>query len=251
MMLRRLLIAALLIVSSAAVAADVVKDPAPVRLEGLDPANYMQRRNRTPELSVELRALPVDTLLRLLRDDGAVAWPADETYPALKPAEREAWRAKERRAVKHGVLAILARSDDARVEAALVKATDDVDLKVAASAAERLGLRPGREALLAGIATDARRALDVRAGACAGLGAQRSVAAVDALVAVLASADLELQRSALIALENAGSRWAFEASGDVAAGAALRAHAVFALDALKLDGEAGALTARTASRLKG
>lgn len=238
MMLRRLL-AAVVLVGASAAAADVDVDT--VRLQGLDPAQYLQRRNRTPELSGELAALPTETLLRILKDDVAVAWAADDAYGAMKPAERAAWRQKERRAVKQGALAVLSKRDDAGLAEAFVAVLDDVDVKVAASAAERLGARPDREPLLASIALDEARPLDVRAGACAGLSAQRSGKAVSALIAVVAhAADDALKLSALTALEQATSRWAFEARGDVATGAALRTQAVETLRALALEGAVAA-----------
>lgn len=240
MILRRLLVAVVLVGATGAVAAtDVVV--APLQLRGLDPAQYLQRRNRTPELSGELAALPTETLLKILKDDVAVAWAADDAYGAMKPAERAAWRQKERRALKQGALAVLAKRDDAGLADAFVAVLDDIDVKVAAAAAERLGARPGREALLAGIALDEARPIDVRAAACAGLGAQRSDQAVAALVDVVAGTGGDaLRLSALTALEQATSRWAFEARGDVATGAALRARAVTALQALALEGEVAA-----------
>ncbi len=236
MMLRRLLAAVVLVGATGAAAVDV----APLRLQGLEPAQYLQRRNRTPELSGELSALPTETLLGILKDDVAVAWADDDAYGAMKPAERASWRQKERRALKQGALAVLVKRDDARIGPAFVAALDDADLKVAAAAAERLGARPGQEEQLATIALDDKRPPDVRAGACAGLGAQRSEKAVTALIDVVAAADDDLKRSALAALEQATSRWAFEARGDVAAGAALRARAVQGLQALALDGAVAA-----------
>lgn len=236
-MLRRLLAAVVLVGATGATAVDV----APLRLRGLEPGQYLQRRNRTPELSREIGALPTETLLGILKDDVPIAWADDDAYGAMKPAERASWRQKERRALKQGALAVLAARDDARVAPAFVAALDDVDVTVAAAAAERLGARPGREGQLAAIALDVGRPLDVRAGACAGLGAQRSGAAVDSLVAVVADGrDAALGLSALAALEQATSRWAFEARGDVDTGAALRARAVGALSQLALDGEVAA-----------
>lgn len=241
MILRRLLAVVVLVGATGTAAVTDVVDVAPLRLQGLDPAQYLQRRHRTPELSGELRALPTETLLAILKDDVAIAWAEDDAYGVMKPAERVTWRAKERRALKQGALAVLVKRDgDVNVDA-FVAVLDDVDVKVGAAAAERLGAKPGRETLLAAIAGDATRSLEVRAGACAGLGAQRSARAVDALVAVVAfSADDALKLSALTALEQATSRWAFEARGDVATGAALRARAVLALQAVSLDGAVAA-----------
>jgi hypothetical protein len=238
MILRRLLAVVVLVGATGAAAVTDVVDVAPLRLQGLDPGQYLQRRHRTPELSAELRALPTETLLAILKDEVAIAWADEDAYGAMKPAERATWRAKERRALKQGALAVLQARDDAGIADAFLAVLDDVDLKVAAAAAERLGAKPGREALLARIAGDTARALEVRAGACAGLGAQRSKPAVDALVAVVAGAgDEALALSALTALEQATSRWAFEARGDVATGAALRARAADALEGLALRGE--------------
>ena len=235
MMLRRLL-TAVVVVLIGATAAAAAPDAAPLRLRGLDPAQYLQRRNRTPELSGELGTLPTSTLLQILKDDVDIAWAAENAYGAMKPAERAAWREKERRALKHGALVVLAKRDDAGLTEAFVPVLDDVDVKVAAVAAERLGARPGGEVILAAVARDAARPLEVRAGACAGLGAKRSDAAVDALVTIVAdTATTELKLSALTALEQATSRWAFEARGDAATGAALRRRAIKALRALDLD----------------
>jgi len=232
MLIRCLLGVVMLIGASAAAAVDVT----PMRLHGLDPAQYLQRRNRTPELSGELGALPTATLLGILNDDVAIAWPADDAYGTMKPAERALWRQKERRALKQGALAVLAKRDDVRIADAFAILLDDLDVEVAASAAERLGPRPGQEVMLAAVARDTGRPLEVRAGACAGLGAQRSSAAVDALVGIVASAAApEVKLSALTALEQATSRWAFEARGDVATGAALRSRAIKALLPLDLE----------------
>jgi hypothetical protein len=175
-------------------------------------------------------------LLQVLKDEIDVAWAADDAYGSMKPGERALWRQKERRALKQAALAVLAKRDDAALAEAFVAVLDDVDVKVAAAAAERLGARSGREAMLAAVARDAARPLEVRAGACAGLGAQRSDAAVQALIAIVANAaPTELKLSALTALEQATSRWAFEARGDVSTGAALRTRAITALLPLDLE----------------
>lgn len=206
-----------------------------VRLDGLDPTTYVQRRNRTPELSGELARLPQETLLAIARGDDLIDWPAEKAYGGMSMAARAAARSMERRAVLQGVVVVLAGNPDPLVTAAMVKLLDDVDPAVAGAAAWRLGSRPQQEPLLLAIAADDARRFEVRAGACAGLGAQRSEAAVDALVAVVASkGDDALKSSALVALENATSRWAFEARGESDVGEALRARAVRSLSLLSL-----------------
>jgi len=239
------LVAALL---SASVAA-----AAPVSLTGLDPQAYMQRRNRAPDVSSELAALPIDDVLRVLSDDSAVLWSKDDAYPAgLKAEERQARRQRERLAVKQGALVVLAKSADARAEGAIVAALDDVDDAVAASAAERLGQKRGARALevLTATVNSERRSLGVRAGACAGLARLRtSEAQVVLLDIVSGQAPDALKGHAIEAIETLGSRWAFEAIKQVAVGETLRAQAAQTLSAIALDGDVAVRRDRAVKRL--
>jgi hypothetical protein len=223
------------VVSLVVCAPGVAATSARVQLHGLDPAVYAQRRNRTPDLSGELARLPAETLLAIAHGEDVIDWPSDDAYGEMSTSARAAARNQERRAVLQGVLVVFARDPDPRFTAVMTHLLDDVDPAVAGAAALRLGSRPHQEPLLLTLAADDTRRFEVRAGACAGLGAQRSEAAVDALVAVVASkADDALKVSALVALEQATSRWAFEARGEPAVGEALRARAVKSLAPLSL-----------------
>jgi hypothetical protein len=247
---RRLLGAAVIAVvvgvSGAASASPAASEQ--IVLKGLDPQAYMQRRHRQPDVSQELQALPMATVLRVLRDDDAVAFaPADAYATGLKPGVTDAMRVRERQAVKQGALLVLSRSTDPRnaaaIAAAITAAVDDQDPAVAATAAERLGdLRPGPAiSVLKSVVVDHDRAVAVRAGACAGLGRARSAEALDILLAVVEGDDDDVVKgAALQAIALLGSRWAWEARHDVDTGAALRARAVQRLSALPLKGDVDA-----------
>ena len=225
-----------------------------VVLKGLDPHAYMQRRHRQPDVSQELQALPMATVLRVLRDDDAVAFaPSDAYATGLKPGVKDAMRIRERQAVKQGALLVLSRSTDPRVAAAIAAAVDDEDPAVAATAAERLGdLRPDPAiSVLKSVVADHDRAVAVRAGACAGLGRARSAEALDVLLAVVEGDDNEVVKgAALQAIALLGSRWAWEARHDVATGAALRTRAVQRLSALPLKGDVDAKRTAVVQQLR-
>ena len=225
-----------------------------VVLKGLDPQAYMQRRHRQPDVSQELQALPMATVLRVLRDDDAVAFaPSDAYATGLKPGVKDAMRIRERQAVKQGALLVLSRSTDPRVAAAIAAAVDDQDPAVAATAAERLGdLRPGPAiSVLKSVVADHDRAVAVRAGACAGLGRARSAEALDVLLAVVDDDDDDdVKGAALQAIALLGSRWAWEARHDVATGAALRTLAVQRLSALPLKGDVDAKRTAVVQQLR-
>jgi hypothetical protein len=237
---RSVIVSCVVVIGVVAGANDARAAPAKVTLAGLDPAAYLQRRNRTPELSRELSRLPHETLLAIARGDDVVVWPRDDAYGDMQASARAAARATERRALLQGVLAVMARQDDERFATAMIALLDDADPAVAGSAAERLGALPHQEPLLTAIALDDERRLQVRTGACAGLGAQRSDAAVSALIAVVGGkGDDALKISALTAIEFATSRWAFEARGDQATGERLRGRAATALSQLVLSEQVG------------
>lgn len=229
-----------------------------VVLKGLDPHAYMQRRHRQPDVSQELQALPMATVLRVLRDDDAVAFaPSDAYATGLKPGVKDAMRIRERQAVKQGALLVLSRSTDPRVAAAIAAAVDDEDPAVAAIAAERLGdLRPDPAiSVLKSVVADHDRAVAVRAGACAGLGRARSAEALDVLLAVVEGDDNDdndevVKGAALQAIALLGSRWAWEARHDVATGAALRTRAVQRLSALPLKGDVDAKRTAVVQQLR-
>jgi hypothetical protein len=229
-----------------------------VVLKGLDPHAYMQRRHRQPDVSQELQALPMATVLRVLRDDDAVAFaPSDAYATGLKPGVKDAMRIRERQAVKQGALLVLSRSTDPRVAAAIAAAVDDEDPAVAAIAAERLGdLRPDPAiSVLKSVVADHDRAVAVRAGACAGLGRARSAEALDVLLAVVDDDDDDdndevVKGAALQAIALLGSRWAWEARHDVATGAALRTRAVQRLSALPLKGDVDAKRTAVVQQLR-
>lgn len=214
----------------------------PIALSGLKPAAYLQRRNHRPEVSAEIRALPVEARLRLLTSDDAWVTFDDERTARLKPAEVQVLRQQERYAVKAGAMLALVKEADPRVTPAIRAMLNDVDDSLVQIAAERLGERRDDATIVATLQTlalNSARSVDVRSGAVAGLGRQRTSEALRALLTI-ASSSTELQVSALVAIDNLGSRWAFEARGDVEAGKVLRAEAVQALSALSFKGDAEA-----------
>jgi HEAT repeat protein len=224
-------------VSTAALASS-----APIALTGLKPATYLQRRNHRPDVTAEVRALPVDARLQLLNREGSWVTVDDARTAGLKPAALQQLRQQERYAVKAGAMLALAKEADPRITPAIRALLTDVDDSLAQIAAERLGERHDDATIVAtlqALARNTSRSLDVRSGAIAGLGRQRTSEALSALIA-LVSSSTELQVAALIAINNLGSRWAFEARGDIEGGKALRAQAVAALSALSLKGDAEA-----------
>lgn len=227
----------------------------PIALTGLKPATYLLRRNQRPDVVDEIRALPVEARLRLLTSEGSWLVVNDERTAALKPAVLDQLRQQERYAVKAGAMLALVKESDPRVTPAIRALLNDRDEQLAQIAAERLGERRDDDTVvstLQALAAEQARSVDVRSGALAGLGRQRTAPALQALLAVVADADAPpaLQLAGLVAIEHLGSRWAFEARGDVATGAALRAQAVQALAALSLKGEAEARRVVVIARLR-
>lgn len=244
-----LLAAAFAVLSSTVAAAEPL-----IELKGLQPLQYLQRRDRQPDVSGELSTMSVDERLRAATDDDAVAFAADSAYPAaLKDEQRLNIRRRERQAVKLGALVALVDVDDPRVDAAFVAALDDLDPVVAQRAAERFGDRSSALVVptLAKLAASSERSIDVRSGAVAGLGRHRDRAALTALLSVLKTTTApELQTAGLHAVELLGSRWAFQARHEEALGATLRAMAVTSLSAMKFSGEAEARRQLVVSRLR-
>ena len=246
-----LLVAAFVAVSStSAVSASAAPS---IALKGLQPATYLQRRDRQPDLSAELATLSVDDRLRAATDDDAIAFAADSAYPAaLKDEQRAQIRRRERQAVKLGALRSLVDSADARVDAAFVAALDDSDDVVAQRAAERFGDRASALVVptLAKLAAS-DRSIDVRSGALAGLGRQRSAAALAALLTTTTTTtSTALQTAGLHAIELLGSRWAFAARREEALGASLRAEAATALAQVKFSGAAEVRRQAVVQRLR-
>ena len=244
-----LLAAAFAVLSSTAATAEPL-----IELKGLQPSQYMQRRDRQPDLSNELATRSVDERLRAVTDDDAVAFADDSAYPkTLKDDQRAQIRRRERQAVKLGALVSLVDVDDPRVDAAFITALDDLDPVVAQRAAERFGDRSSALVVptLAMLASSSERSIDVRSGALAGLGRHRDQAALTALLSVtMTTTAPELQTAGLHAVELLGSRWAFEARHEEALGAALRAQAVTSLSAVKFSGEAEVRRLVTLARLR-
>lgn len=225
-----------------------------IELKGLQPSQYMQRRDRQPDVSSELATLSVDQRLRAVTDDDAVAFAADSAYPTtLKDEQRAQIRRRERQAVKVGALVSLVDVDDPRVDAAFIAAIDDIDPVVAQRAAERFGDRDSAAVVpaLAKLASSSERSIDVRSGALAGLGRHRDQAALTALLSVLTTTTSpELQVAGLHAVELLGSRWAFEARRQEKLGASLRQQAVAAVSRVKFVGEAEERRVVTVARLR-
>lgn len=225
-----------LCVGGGAFAAPVGSLVGSVKLKGVDPAFYLQKRNHRPDVSAELKGLPVEVSLAVLRDPGVFVVDAGQ-----KPEQR----ALEVRALRQGALTALAASGDARAVAVLTSNLDDNDVAVAAVAAERLG-ETGADsvvAVLGALLTNDAKDSAVRAGAAAGLGRHRSAAALQALLPGLDKVHGDdVQRATLHGLASLSSRWAWQAKGDEKTGNALRAQALAA--ALAVDGSAEVLAAR-------
>jgi hypothetical protein len=226
------LVLALLVVAAGAQAA-----PGPyahLKLKGIDPSVYLLKRNHKPDVSGELRRLPVDVSLAVLQDPGAFLVVEDGRYPVgLKPEERARLRSIEKRALVQGALTSLADRSDPRAFAVLQKHLGHDDVAVAALAAERMGEidDAGVVDVLAGLLKDPSTRLDVRAGAAAGLGRHRSETSLEALLPALSSSNKpELRIAVIRALGSLSSRWAWEAKSDAARGTALRARVVPALE---------------------
>ena len=240
-------------------------------LSGLQPRVYLQKRNHDPDVLADLRALParerVDVALALLAaPDDALPLAPDVDYPAgLAKDERARLRALEVRAARTGALVVLgdvADAADPRALPALVRALDHDDVHIAAVAAERLGQHGLRRAtgvvdvvdVLSRVANAGARDVVVRAGACAGLGRHRgddAERALDALLSIVAdkATPADVVVAALQATANLGSSWAWQAHGDVARGAALRAKARTALLGSGRDDGAGPVAAARAAAL--
>jgi hypothetical protein len=238
-----------LALAAGAAHADVDVDAANVKLTGVDPAHYLQKRNLRPDVTAELKALPHTVALAVL---------AHPERFVVDASQSKAQRAVELRALKTGALTALAQSsaDDTVVLAALQRGVADDDVAVAAVAAERIGDR-GAVAVLKAIVVDDVR-VDVRAAAVAGLGRARDNA--DAALAVLVdvvSGDVvsgdavDVVRAAGVrALAHLGSRWAWEARGDVAGGERVRAAARGALALAKGGPRVDVAIAETRSMLQ-
>jgi HEAT repeat protein len=224
------------------VPAAALASSSPIALTGLKPATYLQRRNHRPDVTAEIRALPVDARLQLLSNDNTWVTVDDVRTAGLKPEALQQLRQQERYAVKAGAMLALVKEADPRITPAIRALLADVDEGLVQIAAERLGERHDDTTIVAtlqALALNTSRSLDVRSGAVAGLGRQRTSEALSALSAIVSSST-ELQVAALHAIDNLGSRWAFEARGDIETGKALRAQAVAALSALSLKGDAEA-----------
>jgi hypothetical protein len=208
-------------------------------LPGLQPSIYLQKRNRDPDISADLRALPprlrVDVALAILAsDDDALPLAPLDSYPrGWEQKARDRQRSLDIRAARTGALLVLGETDEVGARSALIRAIDEEDVRVAAIAAERLGQHKGAKDVvdvLLKVARDDARAIEVRSGACAGLGRHRGPHAERALEALLVVARDERTPKAVVdaswqAALNLGSAWAWQARGEPARGLALRARA--------------------------
>ncbi len=223
------------------VAAAAHAGPTPtVKLKGIDPAVYLQKRNHRPDVSGELRRLPAGVAVAVL-DDPMAFVVDDSAYPAgIKADERQKLRTVEVRALLQGALTSLAQRHDLRAFDLLRRHVAHDDDAVAALAAERLGELDDHRVVeaLAGLVKDQTLRLEVRAAACAGLGHVRSQEALEALLPALSSSNKdEIRTAALRALGSLTSRWAWEARDDVATGDHLRAAALRAVQAVEGDAD--------------
>lgn len=207
-----------------------------VKLKGIDPSVYLQKRNHKPDVSGELRRLPADVALAVLDDATAFLVVDDAAYPAgIKGEERARLRSIEIRALLQGALTSLAQREDPRAFGLLQQHLIHDDVAVAALAAERLGEIEDARVVdtLAALIKDKSVRLDVRAGACAGLGHHRSEAALEVLLPALSSSNPPAVRiAAMRGLASLSSRWAWEAKSDSARGDQLRARVVPAIEAV-------------------
>ena len=222
---------------------------ASVVLKGVDPAFYLQKRNHAPDVSAELKTLPLAVSLAVLKNPEAFLVDGGQAKEA---------RVVERRALQQGALTALAqhaqKASDADVEvigaalhAVYLESTDNA---VRAVALERLGELPGAVDgrgivdVLGPIANDAYEDEGVRAGAVAGLGRHRSEDAwrvLSTIVGDKAHPDV-VRVAALHATANLTSRWAWQARHDVVTGARLRKEAAVVVAAV--EGSADVVAAR-------
>jgi HEAT repeat protein len=239
-----------------------------VSLRGVDPRVYLKARRPVPLVLRELRALPAEVSVRILEGETAGFLAPDDAFPeALKEAEREALRALEERALVTGALAAIAEKDDRRAPALIARFLSHEDPLVRAEAAERLGQTSAPnviERLVQVAWSDGDET--VRGAACAGLGHQRSAAALEALTPFVLddpaaapgaaagsqgfAKDGVRQVAAIRALATLGSAWAWEARGDIAQGARLRGAARALLERLRPQGEAAIAADEVLARLR-
>jgi hypothetical protein len=189
---------------------------APLVLPGLDPQVYEKTRARIPHVERDVAALDVAALSSILRGETSVVFSVDKTR-----------RAKEEAALIDGAVGRLASFGDEAVAPLMSLLSPPSWTQQAGHLRARVVRALGETgaasvvAQLAVLADDADGA--VAAAARAGLGAHRSDAAVDALLALLRTEKPVLQASTLRALQAATSMWAWEAAGQKAHGQALLA----------------------------
>lgn len=204
----------------------------PAAIRGVDPRVYLKARKPVPAAIADLKAAPVELSRRIISDgpDGFLV--GDDAYPAALAAEpRSALRALERRALVIGALHALAlrKPVDAHdLIASQLAARDPLVRADAADQLGQLGQLDNVDSIVTLLARVAREDQDVRVreAACVGLAKARSQASLLALASfVLDDSDELRQRAAIRALAVLGSRWAWQARGDVAGGAAIRQEA--------------------------
>ena len=207
----------------------------PAAIRGVDPRVYLKARKPVPAAIADLKAAPVELSRRIISDgpDGFLV--GDDAYPAALAAEpRSALRALERRALVIGALHALALRKPVDAHDLIASQLAARDPLVRADAADQLGQlgQLGQldnvDSIVTLLARVAREDQDVRVreAACVGLAKARSQASLLALASfVLDDSDELRQRAAIRALAVLGSRWAWQARGDVAGGAAIRQEA--------------------------
>lgn len=198
-------------------------------VDGVDPRVYLKARKPVPSAIADLKLAPLDVSLRILKDGPEGFLVEDSAYPpALDHKAREELRVLERRALLVGALHAVADQKPTGVASLIAGQLAARDPLVRAEAADQLGELGDIDTVVTVLARVAREDADVRVreAACVGLAKARSLNALSALAPfVLDSSDEARQRAAIRALPVLGSKWAWQARGDVAGGRAVRTEA--------------------------
>jgi HEAT repeat protein len=202
-------------------------------VDGVDPRVYLKARKPVPHAIAELKKAPIDASLHILTD-GPESFLADASaYPAhIDATARATLRVLERRALLIGAIHAVANKKPATAVRLLSSQLVARDALVRAEAADELGeltLLEGGASVVPALADTAMSDANarVREAACVGLAKVRTSAALVALTPfVLDESDAPRQRAAIRALAVLGSKWAWQARGDVAGGAAIRQEAL-------------------------
>lgn len=188
------------------------------KLEGLDPAVYEQRRRADPECARELRRLGAPAVGPMLE----VYLKTFDAYPLAASPDRPDALAKQRAALREGIVVALAASGHPAAPITLRRiATSTSELDGARKQAlEGLGTLAGPGALadLARIHAEPGLSVGLRLAAIRGIAQLPSAEALTWLTKRLDGADQDERRAAVTAIGLYGSAWSWEARGPEWAG---------------------------------